>query len=358
MPTFEQHPTVMWELTRACDLRCHGCPSGADARRGPNELTTYEAYKTIDQIATLQPRELILTGGDPLMREDVYQIVDYARRRGLEPTLVFSPTKELAFDAIAQLQRNGLTRACFSLDGSTAAIHQSVHGVNGTFAATLRAMRWAECAGLKVEVNTLVCKHNAADLEAIVDLMHPFTVARWNPHFVVPVGNSREVGMLTADEVEALFARIDDIRASGKFPVRVVEAPQYRRFRLQRTLGTTLKAMEGWSDFTTYQADAPDTTRDLLDCALDGPRAFVYVSHAGDVRPSEFVPQSAGNLRYRNLADIYRSSDLLLALRDPANLKGKCGRCDYQHVCGGSRARAWAMTGDLFGTDPLCAYGA
>ena len=167
-----------------------------------------------------------------------------------------------------------------------------MHGVDGTFAATLRAMRWAECAGLKVEVNTLVCKHNAADLEAIVDLMQPFAVARWNTHFAVPVGNSREVGMLTADEVEALFARIDDIRASGKFPVRVVEAPQYRRFRLQRTLGTTLKAMEGWSDFTTYQADAPDTTRDLLDCALDGPRAFVYVSHAGDVA-REFVPQSA-----------------------------------------------------------------
>ncbi len=114
--------------------------------------------------------------------------------------------------------------------------------------------------------------------------------------------------------------------------------------------------MDSWADVTSYETDEPDTTRDLLDCALDGPRAFVYVSHAGDVRPSEFVPQSAGNLRYRSLVDIYRSSDLLVALRDPANLKGKCGHCDYKQVCGGSRARAWAMTGDLFGSGPLCAH--
>jgi AdoMet-dependent heme synthase len=356
MATFEPHPTVMWELTRACDLRCHGCPSGAGARRGSNELTTYEAYKTVDQIAALKPRELIITGGDPLLRDDVAQVIDYARRRGLEPSLVLSPTQDLTLDAISELQRNGLTRACFSVDGSTAATHQSVHCVEGTFAATLRAMRWARCAGLEIEVNTLVCRRNVAELEAIVELIRPFEVTRWNPHFVVPVGDSREVGMLTASEVEAVFLRIDDIRDAGRVPVRVVEAPHFRRFRLERTLGSMLKSTEAWADFTSYDPGIPDTTNELPDCALDGARAFVYVSHAGDVRPSEFVPQSAGNLRYRKLTDICRSSDLFVALRDPANLQGKCGHCDYQHVCGGSRARAWAVTGDLFGSDPLCAY--
>jgi radical SAM protein with 4Fe4S-binding SPASM domain len=356
MPTFEPHPVVMWELTRACDLHCRGCPSGADSRREPNELTTYEAYKTVDQIAALQPRELIITGGDPLLREDVYQIVDYARRRGLTPTLVFSPTPELTFEAISRLEFDGLTRVCFNIDGSTAAIHESVHSVPGTYAATLRALRWAECAGLKVEINTLVTKSNEADLEAIVALLKQFAVARWNVHFVVPIGDSRELGLLTAEEVERVFARIDAIRAAGNFPVRVVEAPHYRRFHLERNLETALESMEAWADFTNYTAAEPETARELLDSALDGASGFVYISHAGDVRPSEFVPLSAGCLRYRSLADIYRGSDLFVALRDTANLKGKCARCDYRHLCGGSRARAWAMTGDLFGSDPLCAY--
>jgi len=328
MSTSEPHPVVMWELTRACDLRCRGCPSGAEPKRGANELTTYEAYKTVDQIAELEPRELIITGGDPLEREDVYQVIDYARRRGLDPALVLSPTSRLTYDAIERLERKGLTRVVFSVDGST------------PFAATLRALRWAEDAGLQIEINTLVCARNRSDLDAIAGVIRQFGIVRWNVHFLVPVGGSVVIEMITADQVEEVFAQLEEIREREKFAVRVVEAPHYRRFRLERKLRRNLE----WPDFATYESDSLESN------------AFVYISHAGDVRPSEFVPQSAGNLRYRSLSTIYRGSDLLVALRDPANLKGKCGRCDYRYTCGGSRARAWAMTGDLFASDPLCAY--
>lgn len=344
----EPHPIVLWELTRLCDLHCRGCPSGASELRDPNELSTYEAYKTIDQIATLRPRELIITGGDPLEREDVGQIIDYARRRGLDPALVLSATRELTFDAIANLQNNGLTSAVFSVDGSTAATHENVHAVIGTFAATLRAMRWAERTGLRIEVNTLVTRYNAHDLEAIVELIRPFSIARWNVHFLVPTGASRDLPMITATEVEQAFATLDAIRTRETFALRTVEAPHYRRFRVQQILGA-------WGDFTGY-GDESDSSRDTLDAALDGPRGFVYISHSGEVRPSEFAPHSAGNLRFRPLGDIYRGSDLFVALRDPENLRGKCRECDYRTLCGGSRARAYAMTGDLFGADPLCAY--
>jgi len=192
MAAWDPHPIVQWELTRLCDQHCRGCPSGASEQLDPNELTTYEAYKTIDQIAALQPRELIITGGDPLERDDVYQIIDYARRRGLDPSLVLTPTRDLTFDAIAMLQQNGLTHATFSIDGSTASIHESVHAVRGTFAHTLRTMRWAQSAGLQIEVNTLVVRSNAADLEAIAALIRPFNVLRWNVHFLVPLGASRQ----------------------------------------------------------------------------------------------------------------------------------------------------------------------
>jgi AdoMet-dependent heme synthase len=352
----EPHPTVLWELTRLCDLHCRGCPSGANERRDPNELSTYEAYKTIDQIAALGPRELILTGGDPLQRDDVDQIVDYARRRGLDPALVLTPSHDLTFEAIAKLQNNGLTCAVFSIDGSTAAIHESIHRVAGTFAITLRAMRWAECAGLRVEVNTLVTRGNAEDLDAMAELLRPFSIARWNVHFVVPIGASRELEMITAPEVEEVFATLDEIRARESFALRVVEAPHYRRFRLERILLSRLAA-DGveWGDFTGY-VDADASSREILDAALDGARSFVYISHSGEVRPSELAPHSAGSLRFRPLGDIYRGSDLFVALRDPENLHGKCWQCDYRTLCGGSRARAYAMTGDLFGADPLCAY--
>jgi radical SAM protein with 4Fe4S-binding SPASM domain len=359
MPACETHPIVMWELTRACDLHCRNCTIGATESPGSNELTTYEAYKTIDQIATLAPREFIITGGDPLEREDIVQIVNYARRRGLDPALVASPTSQLTADAIALLERNGLTRIIFSIDGSTPDVHQAAHGVVGTFAATLRAMRWAENARLAVEVNTLVTRRNAADLTAIADLIRPVGITRWNIHFLVPLIASTRPDMLDAGEVERLFATIDAIRGRESFAVRVVEAPHYRRYRLQRDLEVRLEnSVAGqWADFSGYEPDDTDTPqRDLMDSTVDGARGFVFISHAGDVRASEFLLFSAGNLRYRPLEAIYRGSDLFVALRDADNLKGKCGRCEFRQLCGGSRARAWAVDGNVFADDPSCVY--
>ncbi|HET8798935.1 MAG TPA: radical SAM protein [Thermoanaerobaculia bacterium] len=332
--SYDPHPIVQWELTRLCDQHCRGCPTGASEQRDPNELSTYEAYKTIDQIAALRPREVIITGGDPLQREDVYQIVDYARRRGLDPSLVLTASRELTFDALAKLVRNGLTRAVFSVDEPSAPVHA--------------ALRFAVSAGLRIEINTLVLRNNAADLGAIAALVRSLGAERWNVYFQVPVRASRELPMLTADEVERVFASLEEIRLRQGLAIRTVEAPHYRRFRVQRIL-------ESWQDFTGQASDV-EGTPEILDSALDGARSFVYVSHAGDVRASELAPQSAGNLRYRELGAIYRGSDLFVALRDPDNLHGRCGRCEFRILCGGSRARAYAMTGDLFGADPLCAW--
>lgn len=356
MADCDPHPIVQWELTRLCDQHCRGCPSGASEAVDPNELSTYEAYKTIDQIAGLRPRELIITGGNPLERGDVYQIIDYARRRGLDPSLVLTATHELTFDVLARLEANGLTRAVFAIDGSTASIHKSVHQVADTFAPALRAIRWAEQAGLRIEVNTLVLRNNIADLGAIATLLRSFRISRWNVHFLVPTGGSRELAMPTAEEVEHVFELLEEIRGRERFALRTVEAPHYRRFRLQRMLQSRLASDDiAWGDFTGYVSDH-DGAPDVHESALDGARGYVYISHAGDVRPSEFAPQSAGNLRYRDVGLIYRGSDLFVALRTPENLHGKCGHCEFRILCGGSRARAYAMTGDLFGADPLCIY--
>lgn len=339
MAACEPHPTVLWELTRLCDLRCRGCPSGANERRDPNELSTYEAYKTVDQIAALQPRELTISGGDPLEREDVYQIIDYARRRGLDPSLVLSPTRELTSDAIAKLQANGLTSVVFGVDRAIAPA----------------GMRWAENADMRIEINTLVMRRTMNELDAIVESIRPFRIARWNVHFLVPISASRELEMITAAETERVFAKLEEIRLRESFALRVVEAPHYRRFRVERLLESSMASVaQEWGDFTGFVGNTSANAREVLDSALDGARSFVYITHAGEVRASEFAPHVAGNLRYRPLGDIYRGSDLFVALRDPDNLHGKCRACDYRTLCGGSRARAYAMTGDLLGSDPLC----
>jgi radical SAM protein with 4Fe4S-binding SPASM domain len=207
--------------------------------------------------------------------------------------------------------------------------------------------------GIKIEINTLITGRNVDDLTAIADLIRPMRIARWNLYFLVPTLAASRQAMLTAAQAEEVFATIDGIRGRESFAVRVVEAPHYRRFRMQRDLDARLENADTWPDFAGYENTDGGH---VMDSALDGARGFVFISHAGDVRASEFLPLSAGNLRYRPLEAIYRGSDLFVALRDPNNLQGKCGRCEFRHICGGSRARAWTVDGNVFADDPLCAY--
>ena len=334
------HPAVVWEVTRACGLHCQHCPMGAEAQRSPLELSTYEGYKTIDQIASLEPSRFVISGGDPLEREDVFQFIDYAKRRGLDPAIAVSPTAALTQHAVADMARKGASRIVISLDDATALRHDALRGVPGTFALTLDAIRWAREAFMAVEVNTLVSRRNAAHLADVLDLINSLGVDVWNLYFLVPVGGAKSADVPSAEETEKVFDFVD--AAAERIKIRVVEAPHYLRHRIEKLSGR-------WPDFAGYQPDeSAPATHDA--------RGVVFISHSGEVRPSELLPLSAGNIRYRSLGAIFRGGDLFVALRDPRNLKGKCSRCEYVRACGGSRARAFAATGDLFGPDPLCGY--
>lgn len=334
-------PTLFWQITRGCDLGCHDCLVAAEgSRRRVKELSTFEAYKTIDQIAALQPKRFVITGGDPLTRNDFFQLVDYAHRRGLSPAVTVSPTRTLTPESIEGLHRAGLTRLIFNINGSSPLRHDGLYGTPGSFGATDRAMRWARDAGLAVEVNTLVTRRTVSDLAAIADLIKVFEIAAWNIYFLVAIAGSRNIEAITAEEAERAFAIIAGIAATAQFQVGTFEAPHYQRYLLQQGSSNS----PSWSDFAGYVSS--NTTVDDI----------VFITAEGDVRPSEFLPMNAGNVRYRSLSSVYHDSDLFVALRDRTNLKGKCARCEYREVCGGSRARAWAVTGDAFASDPLCAY--
>ncbi|HVR38528.1 MAG TPA: radical SAM protein [Thermoanaerobaculia bacterium] len=342
----------MWELTRACRLSCAHCPIGSQPKRSPLELSTYEAYKTIDQIVSLNPDEVIITGGDPLERADIYQLIDYARRRGLQPNLTLSATPSLTGAAIGKLKRHGLERLVISLDSSAPEHHDAGRGRIGQFASTLLAIRWARTAELPVEINTLISRRNVHDLDTTAELLGDVDVARWNIFFLVPVGNSKRIEMLTADEVEDVFAKLFELSGKVPFPIRTFEAPHYRRYVLQRAVEARQRSLEQLFDPNATGVSIGDDTGSSA-VAVNN---LFYISHTGEVSVSPFLPLTSGNVRYQPIATLYRYGELFNAVRDEVNLKGKCGRCEFRTVCGGSRARAFAMTGDLFAADPLCAH--
>jgi len=330
---------VVWQLTRECGLGCAECTT-SKAHARTHELTTYEAYKTIDQIAAAKPQRLVMTGGDPLARRDLFELVQYARRRGLEPAVNVSPTRRLTPESINSLRRNGGMRLIFAINGSNPQKHDGINGIDGSFANTVRALRWARDGGLPTEINTLVTKRTVSDLAAIAEIIDAFRIDAWNVYFLVPLPSARKKEMISAEQAETAFGALTAIASLAKYRIRVNEAPEFRRFLMQQT-----HADQGqWSDFAGYVGNS-----EVVD-------ELVFVSADGDVHPSEFLPLSGGNLREHSLRAIVSSSDLFASLRDRSNLSGKCRHCDYRDACGGSRARAWAVSGDLFAPDPLCAY--
>ena len=342
MTDFNVNPfVVIWENTRACDLSCVHCRAAAQSRRSQFELTTAEGFRLIDEIATMQPKVFVITGGDPLKREDTFDLIAYARERGLEPSLTPSATPLLTDEAVAKMKSHGLSRMAVSLDASCAELHDDFRRVPGSFDITLRAIRAAKHLDIPVQVNTTVTRRTIADLPHMVTLLEDLGVVMWSVFFLVPTGRAKSSDLVSAQEVEELFGFLYDTSKRVKFAIRTTEAMHYRRYMMQH----------GATQLPLGVHAGPRAPRGVNEA-----KGFVFISHIGDVFPSGFLPLKAGNVKQESLRHIYRSSPLFVSLRDPANLKGKCGRCEYRDLCGGSRARAWSMSGDVFAEDPLCAY--
>ena len=345
-------PIVMWELTRACRLNCVHCPIGAQQKRSPLELSTYEAYKTIDQIVALRPDEFILTGGDLLERADLFQLIDYSRRRGLKPTVTATVTNGLTGAVVGKFKHNGADRIAIALDGAIPDHHDMARGISGQFGSTLLALRWARTAEIGIEVNTLLSRRNADDLPRLAELLGDIGVERWNIYVTVPIGHSKQVEMLTGEEVEKAFGVLFELSQRTPFPIRTFEAPQSRRFVLEQTAKARQESLERYFDSHVEQMVVRESNVMRAAAGDD----LVFISHTGEVSASALLPLTAGNVRYQPLGVVYRTAEMFAAMRDTSNLKGKCLRCEFRNICGGSRARSFAMTGDLFATDPLCAY--
>ena len=356
---FDRAPfTVAWELTRACAYACLHCRADAQPRRDPLELTTREGEALIDDLADFGTCPiLVLTGGDPLMRRDIFELASYADRRGLRVSLTPTATALATRKRMQAAREAGIRRVAFSVDAARPEVHDRFRGFEGSFARTLRGIENAAAEGLPLQVNTTVCGFNADELDRMVPLLEEWGVVQWSVFFLVPVGRGATLPMLDAAEHERVLGRLHEIAAAAPFDVKATAAPQYRRIVAERARRDEASEAEG--ERPPVVAGAGYRFADGLNRpgkGVNDGRGFMFVSHRGDVMPSGFLPIAAGNVRRRSAVEIYRDSPLFRRLRDPAQLKGKCGRCEFRAVCGGSRARAYAVTGDALAADPSCPY--
>jgi radical SAM protein len=359
---------VIWESTRACPLACLHCRAEAVPGRDPRELDTAAAKDLLRQVAAFgQPAPLfVITGGDPFQRPDLAELVAFGKGIGVRVAVSPSGTPTLTADRLRELHAAGTVGLSLSLDGSTADIHDTFRGVPGVFRWTLDAWDTARALGMKVQINTTVARHNLHDLPDIVRLVAEHGAMLWSAFFLVPTGRGRSLGALTAGEVEDVLNFVHDVGLT--VPAKTTEAHHFRRVALQRRiladtgdnpvavlgLGPLYRELRGRAAELGLDAGARRVRRPPLD--VNAGRGFVFVSHTGTVHPSGFLPLGAGSVRETPLAEIYRTSELFTGLRDADRLGGRCGECEFRRVCGGSRSRAYGVTGDPYAEEPWCGY--
>lgn len=331
---------VFWEITRACALACRHCRAEAQSHRHPDELNREEASRLIQQLAELNPPMLILTGGDPLMRSDALDLVREATDAGLHVSLSPSATARLMNADFHELKAAGVERISLSLDGATRQTHDAFRGIPGTFDRTIAAVHRAHAADLGVQINTTLTRGNLGEYEAFKKLMFELKPAMWSVFLLVPTGRAGIDDLPDPQDIEFVFRDMAALVGKAPFAVKTTEGHHFRRVVIQ-----TLGAHAG--------KHRPGMRSPL---GIRDGRGVMFISHTGVVSPSGFLPFDCGNVRDEHPAEIYRRHPLFVSLRDSDALGGKCGRCEFRTLCGGSRARAYGVTGDPFAEDPACVY--
>lgn len=369
---FNERPIlVFWESTRACLLACKHCRAEAIETAAEGELSTAEGMQFIESLTSFgRPYPvLIFTGGDALMRPDIFELV--ARARALEIPVGMSPsvTPRLTDDNIERMAKLGVKVVSISLDGASAATHEGVRGIPGHFAQTVLAIQRLVSAGFEVQVNTTVMQENVSELPAVVQLLKETGVRIWEVFFLIQVGRGKGSVEIAPQEFEDVAHFLFEASTYG-LTVRTVEAPFFRRVVAERkSLATDLRANRSsvasqYHLGPLYETLSEDLKRRLgpsmsvpkaqTSSTRDG-KGIIFVAHNGTVYPAGFLPLPLGNVRDRVLVDVYRDSPMLRDMRN-GSFAGKCGVCDYRDLCGGSRSRAFANTNDPMGEDPACVY--
>lgn len=337
---------IFYELTQACDLVCKHCRACAQPLRHPGELDAEQARQLLDQLAEFpSPPMVVLTGGDPLKRPDVFDLVEHGVARGLEVAMTPSATPLVTPEALRQLHASGLHRLALSLDGLDATTHDSFRGVDGSYARTLEILTEARRIGMSLQVNTTITPSNVHQVDAMAEMLATTGIVLWSVFFLVPVGRGEELKRISPEQYEEVFEQLWDHAQRQPYGIKTTEAPHYRRFVMQK---------RGNPQFNPVTTE--DAQRARAPLGINDGNGIMFISHLGAIYPSGFLPMLCGKFPRNSVVDVYQNHPYFLALRDANRLEGKCGVCEYRHVCGGSRARSFMLTGDMMASEPDCAY--
>ncbi len=344
--------TIAWEVTRACAYACVHCRANAQHQRDERELTTTEAKKLIDRLAEFGNSPiLIFTGGDPMMRPDLFELIEYAHQSGLRCSLTPTATALPTLERIRRAQQAGIKRIALSLDAPQPRIHDAFRKVEGSWQRTMDILQRANAVGLSVQVNTTVAKHNADILDEMIPFIEKVGAVQWSLFFLVPTGRAMIEQMISAAEHERIFNWLYDLSKTASFDIKATAAPMYRRVAIERQRAEGKSANGAVFQGAGYQYQ--DGLNRPTKGVNDG-NGFLFISHIGEIQPSGFLPITAGSVRTDDVVDVYRNHPLFRSLRNPDGFKGVCGKCEYRYVCGGQRGRAYAISGDPLESDPAC----
>jgi radical SAM protein len=351
---------VIWETTQACALACRHCRASARPWRDPLELTTDEGRALVDQIAEMGTPLVVFSGGDPVNRPDLFDLIRHAKARGLRTATIPAATESLTRELVRGVKEAGADQMALSLDFPRADLHDAFRGVPGAFAKTIEAVSWAHEVDLPLQINTTLCGETAAYLEEMAGFVETLGIVFWEVFFLIPVGRGALLEGLLPERCERLFEVLYQTQKRSRFVVKVTEAPHYRRYVAQRerhAAGERGRPASGVAmPSMLTRSEGPGHTVGLAPRGVNAGNGFLFVSHRGEIYPSGFLPLLAGNVRRDRLADVYRDSPIFRVLRMPDLLKDRCGLCQYREICGGSRSRAYALSGDLLACEPWCAY--
>lgn len=341
---------IAWESTMACNLACIHCRACAQTEPAPDELTTDEMKALLDEVASFSSPIFIISGGEPLMRKDVFEVARYARERGLR--VAMSPNGTLITEAVArEMATAGIARVSVSIDGPDASRHDAVRGVPGAFDAAMEGLAACRATGIGFQLNTTVMRQNLEDLSAIHQLAVNLGAEAWHVFMLVPTGRGKVDDEITPVEYEGVLNWIYETALTSPVPIRVTCGPHFMR------IVTTRRGKDG--DPPSLVRPKGMEAREHLDSSSRGCLAgngYCFISHRGEVFPCGYLPLLAGNVRERSFREIYQESELFRALRDSSRLEGKCGVCEFAKVCGGCRARAYSTTGNFLAEEPFCTY--
>lgn len=354
---------AIWEVTRACQLVCKHCRADAQHSAAPGQLSTEEGFALLDSLASYdKPTPLVvLTGGDPFERADLVDLTRYGTSLGLNVSLSPSVTPRLTRTSLEELHDAGGSALSLSLDGATAATHDSFRGFDGTFDATISAARTVTDVGFRLQINSTLTAGNVREAPALLSQVIDLGARLWSVFFLVPTGRGSSLAALSAEQREDVLHWLHDV--SDRVAIKTTEAPQYRRVVIQRSQpGATYAGGELYRFLTAETSrllgpqPAASRRRPRPPMAINAGSGFVFIDHLGDVYPNGFLPLHCGNVKQTPLPEIYSDSPVFQALRDSSQWQGKCSVCEFATVCGGSRSTAYALTGNPLASDETCSW--